>query len=257
MAKFLFQDNRPDNNDNVKFKRRTVAGIPKMNFHVWAVPRDAVLNAPAPMAMWRYIGGFTDLSGLDVTTEVTEVTNSDGGSQTKKGVGKNTYGDITLNRGFDNDGFMQMWSNQIQSDDGKSERFMLDVVILKLTHDLSRIARVILVRNAWVSKYTPGDMDTTTTDPWVESVTLTNDSWAFGSLSAVEADIYSTGNEINEATSYSLGSDPSLAFVTRPVTEYYLSSVFVPGYRIVNTAGVISYVLRDYNTYFTTPYYEG
>lgn len=84
MAKYLFGNTGtavPEsgvNGDNPKFKRRTKASVPKMNFHVYAVPRTVtgVIAGPAAIGNWRYLGGFTDITGLNATTEIVEAAGS-------------------------------------------------------------------------------------------------------------------------------------------------------------------------------------
>lgn len=242
MAKYLFNDAAPTDVDNKKFKRRTKAGVPKMNFHIWAIPRDDGTNTPSAITDWRYIGGFTDLSGLSVSTNVQETNDSDTSRNTIKSAGDNTYGDITLNKGFDSDNFMGLWSAQIQADDGNSDRYLLDLVIFKLTADDTRIAKCYLVKNAWVSNYVPGDMDTTTTDPWVHTVTLTIDAWAEGFPSADSVD---GDGEPNLVDPIAVGSDTAIE------KTYYLYDDFTGGYTLEDDgSGGKTYTPRLPDVYF-------
>lgn len=262
MAKYLFNDAAPSQVDDKKFKRRSKAGLPKMNFHVFAVGRDSSSSPAGPddEGMWRYIGGFTDINGLSVSTEIIEVRSGETNAKAIKSAGDNTYGDITLNRGYDSDGFMQFWSAQIQADDGRSDRYLLDLVIFKLTADETKIARCFLLKNAWISNYTPGDMDTTTSDPWVETCTLTVDAWAFGSPS-VNKILDTDGNPIVNGDGDAIERiDPgrNLSINKLPTAEGYTlcADSFVGGYTIKTNGATKTYELRTPSSYFSEDYEE-
>lgn len=228
MAKYLFGNTGtavPESGaagDNPKFKRRTKASVPKMNFHVYAVPRvvTGTVAGPATIGNWRYLGGFTDITGLSATTEIVEVADSDTNGLVIKAAGKTTYGDITLNRGYDNDGFMQGWHEQQQGLRNKSDRYMLDLVVFKLTQDPTKIFRCFLITNVWINQYNAGDMDTTTIDPWVEGITLATDGWTYGFPST---DSHAAGV-------------PVTSTVITPVTgggrDYTLSDDFIGGFSV-------------------------
>lgn len=238
MAKrYLFEGSEnvaPVGNDNLKFKKRTKGGYPKMNFHVFAIPRgdaagtgaievDNVKGGAFPISSWRYLGGFTDLSGLTKTGEVITTTNSDSGNKEVKSKGKVTYNNITLNRGYDSDAFISGWAAQNLNYLGNSDRHLLDLCILKLTSSEKTIAKVIYVANAWPTTYTAGDMDTTTTDPWVETLELAIDAWEYGFLNS-QADMTKAMTSPN---TISVGTDTDTA---PSGNEYLVHSDFQGGF---------------------------
>ena len=239
--KYLFgaSETVPEAVDNLKFKKRTKGGYPKMNFHVFAIPRDdaygdAVDGKAATISSWRYLGGFTDLSGLTKTGEVMTITDTDNGNMETKSMGKRTYGNITLNKGYDKDAFISAWAQQNLNYLKNSDRHLLDLCVLKLTAAENVIARVIYIANAWPATYTAGDMDTTTTDPWVNTLELAIDGWEYGFLNDNEAATVKNGDPVEVGDSiipsYKLhgdfqggynmvGADASGAFVYEAITQ--------------------------------------
>lgn len=218
----------PDGVDNLKFKKRTKGGYPKMNFHVFAIPRvetaaDDVEGTAATRAAWRYLGGFTDLSGLTKTGEVMTITDSDNGNMETKSMGKRTYGNITLNKGYDRDAFISAWAQQNLNYLKNSDRYLLDLCVLKLTAAENVIARVIYIANAWPATYSAGDMDTTTTDPWVNTLELAIDGWEYGFIDDGEA----TPGLIKNGTSISIGDSI--------IPSYKLHSDFQGGYNMTGS----------------------
>jgi phage tail-like protein len=206
MNRNILTDARPATTENDAFKARLVAGIPKMNFQVFAVTADldfAGVNTPTD---WIYIGGFKEADGLNATIEQTEYSDNSTNNVIIKNPGKINFDNISLRRGFDADNFCRQWHLQKGSPVGQSEKYMLDLVILKMTHDTNAVARAFAIRNAWVQTYTAEGMDDTTTDPWIEQLSLAHDGFMM-------VDVFDNGTTVATANAgdatqtYSFGAD--------------------------------------------------
>ena len=173
----------PDASLNNQFKRQTNAGIPRSNFLVYFLPSE--IGAAPVLSDAKLISGCKTLSGLDKSLEEKDIGDATSLMATKV-AGRISYANLNLERGFDLDAFLSVAANQHMNAKGVSDRFCFDIAIAKMTADGINIARLIYVKEAWIRSYKPQDMDSTSTDPWYESIEIVNHGWCFGRIAGVE-----------------------------------------------------------------------
>lgn len=128
--------------------------------------------------------GFTKVSGLSKETDVVEY--DEGGSDSpQKSAGKTKYPDITLERGqFANsslggDNDLLDWADAVSSlrTTGSAANYRRDLVIIQYAADNTE-ARRWIVREAWISKYTPmSDQDASQSANSFETCTITHEGF--------------------------------------------------------------------------------
>ena len=116
--------------------------------------------------------GFTEVTGLDITTEVIEY--RDGASpeySTVKMPGQRKFSNVTLKRGtFSNDNQFNEWFNTVRLN--TIERRDLIISLLNESHEPVIVWKV---KNAWPTKITPTDLKAEGNEVALESVELVHE----------------------------------------------------------------------------------
>lgn len=116
--------------------------------------------------------GFTEVTGLDITTEVIQYRDGANPEYSKvKMPGQRTYSNITLKRGtFAGDNEFYKWFNTVNLN--KIERRDLTISLLNENHEPVVVWKV---KNAWPSKVTPTDLNSDGNDVALESLELAHE----------------------------------------------------------------------------------
>jgi phage tail-like protein len=116
--------------------------------------------------------GFTEVSGLDITTEVIEYRDGASPEYSKiKMPGQRKFSNITLKRGsFKSDNEFYKWFNTVSLN--TIERRNLTVSLLNENHEPVIVWKV---KNAWPTKITPTDLKSDGNDVAVESIELAHE----------------------------------------------------------------------------------
>ena len=116
--------------------------------------------------------GFTEVSGLDITTEVVEYRDGASPEYSKiKMPGQRKYSNITMKRGtFAGDNEFYDWFNTVSLN--KIERRDLTISLLNENHDPVVVWKV---KNAWPTKITPTDLKSDGSDVAVETLELAHE----------------------------------------------------------------------------------
>ena len=116
--------------------------------------------------------GFTEVSGLDITTEVIEYRDGASPEYSKiKMPGQRKFSNITLKRGtFKADNQFYLWFNTVSLN--TIERRNLTIALLNENHEPVIVWKV---KNAWPSKITPTDLKADGNDVAIESVELAHE----------------------------------------------------------------------------------
>jgi hypothetical protein len=212
---------------NDQFKRQRTAGIPKSNYLVYVIPYiDAATGND--FANPKLIAGCQTLSGLEGRVEEKDF-NASESLVTEKIAGKISHTNLTLTRGFDHDNFLRQWYLQrgnpgVGSASGISDKFLADIVIAKLQPDNVSVARLILVKSAWIVMYKADDMDVNSTDPWFESIEIAHKGWAYGLYQGVRNTMDpNTGNLITFSTLV-LANTNGEPLIAPAVADYYFNT---------------------------------
>lgn len=116
--------------------------------------------------------GFTEVTGLDITTEVIEY--RDGASPEFSKVkmpGQRTFSNITLKRGtFAGDNEFYTWFNTVNMN--QIERRNLTISLLNENHEPVVVWKV---KNAWPLKVTPTDLNADGNDVALETLELAHE----------------------------------------------------------------------------------
>ena len=116
--------------------------------------------------------GFTEVTGLEVTTEKIEY--RDGASKEYHKVkmpGMQTFGDLTLKRGiFAADNEFYAWWNSVSLN--TVERRDITISLLNESHEP---VVVLKVKNAWPSKVTSTDLNASGNESAIETLVLTHE----------------------------------------------------------------------------------
>jgi len=116
--------------------------------------------------------GFTEVSGLDITSEVIEY--RDGASpeySKRKMPGQRTFSNITLKRGtFAGDNEFYDWFNTVNLN--QIERRDLTISLLNENHEPVVVWKV---KNAWPSKVTPTDLNSDGNEVALETLELAHE----------------------------------------------------------------------------------
>jgi phage tail-like protein len=116
--------------------------------------------------------GFTEVSGLDITSEVIEY--RDGASSeysTVKMPGQRKFSNVTLKRGtFSNDNQFYEWFNTVSLN--TVERRDLIISLLNENHEPVVVWKV---KNAWPTKITPTDLKSEGNEVALESIELAHE----------------------------------------------------------------------------------
>lgn len=116
--------------------------------------------------------GFTEVSGLEVTTEKLEY--RDGASPEYAKIrmpGMQTYGDITLKRGiFAGDNEFYAWWNTVSLN--TIERRDITISLLNENHEPAVVWKV---KNAWPTKVTSTNLNSTGNEVAIETLVLTHE----------------------------------------------------------------------------------
>ena len=112
---------------------------------------------------------FTEVTGLEVTTEKLEYRGGASPEYNKLNFpGMQTYGDITLKRGvFAGDNEFYEWWNTVSLN--TIERRDITISLLNESHEPVVVWKV---KNAWPTKVTSTDLNSTATDVAVETLVL-------------------------------------------------------------------------------------
>jgi len=116
--------------------------------------------------------GFTEVSGLDITTEVIEYRDGASPEYSKiKMPGQRKFSNITLKRGsFKSDNEFYNWFNTVSLN--TIERRNLTVSLLNENHEPVIVWKV---KNAWPTKITPTDLKADGNEVAVESIELAHE----------------------------------------------------------------------------------
>jgi len=116
--------------------------------------------------------GFTEVSGLDITTEVIEYRDGASPEYSKvKMPGQRKFSNITLKRGtFANDNQFYLWFNTVSLN--TIERRNLTIALLNENHEPVIVWKV---KNAWPTKITPTDLKADGNDVAIESIELVHE----------------------------------------------------------------------------------
>ncbi len=116
--------------------------------------------------------GFTEVSGLDITTDVVEYRDGASPEYTKiKMPGQRKYSNITMKRGtFAGDNEFFDWFNTVSLN--KIERRDLTISLLNENHEPVVVWKV---KNAWPTKITPTDLKSDGSDVAVETLELAHE----------------------------------------------------------------------------------
>jgi phage tail-like protein len=116
--------------------------------------------------------GFTEVSGLDITTEVIEYRDGASPEYSKvKMPGQRKFSNITLKRGtFASDNQFYTWFNTVNLN--TIERRNLTISLLNENHEPVIVWKV---KNAWPSKVTPTDLKADGNDVAIESLELVHE----------------------------------------------------------------------------------
>ncbi len=116
--------------------------------------------------------GFTEVSGLDITTEVIEYRDGASPEYSKiKMPGQRKYSNITLKRGtFKGDNQFYAWFNTVNLN--TIERRDLTISLLNESHEPVIVWKV---KNAWPSKVTPTDLKADGNEVAIESLELAHE----------------------------------------------------------------------------------
>jgi len=116
--------------------------------------------------------GFTEVSGLDITTEVIEYREGSSPEYSKiKMPGQRKFSNITLKRGtFKSDNEFYLWFNTVSLN--TIERRNLTVSLLNENHEPVIVWKV---KNAWPTKITPTDLKADGNEVAVESIELAHE----------------------------------------------------------------------------------
>ncbi len=116
--------------------------------------------------------GFTEATGLEVTTEAIEYRTGDSSEYSKlKMPGMQSYGDLTLKRGiFSGDNEFYDWWNSVSLN--TIERRDITISLLNETHEPVVVWKI---KNAWPSKLTSTDLNSTGNETAIETLVLTHE----------------------------------------------------------------------------------
>ena len=116
--------------------------------------------------------GFTEVSGLDITTEIIEYREGSSPEYTKvKMPGMQKFSNVTLKRGsFKSDNEFYLWFNSVSLN--TIERRNLTVSLLNENHEPVIVWKI---KNAWPTKITPTDLKADGNEVAVESVELAHE----------------------------------------------------------------------------------
>lgn len=116
--------------------------------------------------------GFTEVSGLDITTEVIEYRDGASPEYSKiKMPGQRKFSNITLKRGsFKSDNQFYDWFNTVSLN--TIERRDITISLLNESHEPVIVWKV---KNAWPSKITPTDLKADGNDVAIESLELAHE----------------------------------------------------------------------------------
>ena len=116
--------------------------------------------------------GFTEVSGLDITTEVIEYREGSSPEYSKiKMPGQRKFSNITLKRGtFKSDNEFYKWFNTVSLN--TIERRNLTVALLNENHEPVIVWKI---KNAWPTKVTPTDLKADGNEVAVESIELAHE----------------------------------------------------------------------------------
>ncbi len=114
--------------------------------------------------------GFSEVSGLDITTEVIEYREGSEPTHVRKMPGLTKYGNVTLKWGITDSTELHDWHRQIV--DGTIER--KSVVVVIIDEEGQDKARFEIVE-AWPCRYQVNDLDGKGTDIAIEMIELCNE----------------------------------------------------------------------------------
>jgi phage tail-like protein len=116
--------------------------------------------------------GFTEVTGLEVTTEKIEYRDGASPEFTKiRMPGMQTYGDLTLKRGiFAADNEFYAWWNTVALN--TIERRDITISLLNENHEPVVVWKV---KNAWPTKVTSTDLNASSQDVAIETLVLTHE----------------------------------------------------------------------------------
>jgi phage tail-like protein len=116
--------------------------------------------------------GFTEVTGLEVTTEKIEYRDGASPEFTKiRMPGMQTYGDLTLKRGvFAADNEFYAWWNTVSLN--TIERRDITISLLNENHEPVVVWKV---KNAWPTKVTSTDLNASSQDVAIETLVLTHE----------------------------------------------------------------------------------
>ncbi len=121
--------------------------------------------------------GFSRVSGLNDETEVVEYREGIDGSTMRKLTGLTTYEDIVLEKGKSLNEDFQIWRNMVHEvetrglPDSGSRRNMT----VQLLDRTGAVVKQWAVKNAWPTKLEHGDLDASSSDVLLETLTIAHE----------------------------------------------------------------------------------
>jgi phage tail-like protein len=156
-----------------------------------ALPFPANLNRFDPYKSYRFlvyfgnsatpVAGVSKVGELKRTSEPVEYKQG-GDAIVRKGLGRTTYSEITLERGITHDPEFEAWANYSQAlDHGVPSQSVLNLrkeVRIELLNEAGQPVMRYLVHRCWVSSFTAlPSLDAGTNAVAIESIVLQNEGW--------------------------------------------------------------------------------
>lgn len=125
------------------------------------------------------LGSFSKVSGIKEQIEVVEMRDGQNPLQVRKIVGTHQGGTIVLEKGVIKDvGILTSWFRAVKESDPDGFRSDVGIGVADIRN---RLVRVIVLQNAWPSAYEIGDLDGSSSEVEVESLSLVFESLEFRS----------------------------------------------------------------------------
>lgn len=126
--------------------------------------------------------GFSKVSGLQHSIEVTEYREGGENETPRKLPGQSTFEDVTMERGMSNDSDFVDWIQQVfnldnaegEQNNGVGEEFRRNVVIFLKNKSGQRVVKWTVFR-AWPMQDGSGDLDASSSDVLISTLVLTNE----------------------------------------------------------------------------------
>lgn len=119
--------------------------------------------------------GFQKVSGLKMTTEVTEYREGGDNNSVHKSPGLTKYEPITLERGMSED--LDMWDFAVKALEVENPDFKAIITIKLQDTRTGKVVKTWEVSECWVSEYETGDFDAMSSDVMIERIVVQNEGF--------------------------------------------------------------------------------